>query len=128
MERTAPESEGSLPVPIQECEETMGGKLERNPDLVWRDEPERREEIVNALIEGADVGEEGWVILVDGGEMHQLNLLAGDIWMLCDGTLDEKEIALRLLAAYDADASDIECDVAEFAEDFLNRGFLVRKG
>ena len=59
----------------------------RNPELVWRDEPEEKERILKAMAKGSpeDASDSGWVIIVDGGVIHQLNLLAGEIWLLCDG-------------------------------------------
>lgn len=105
----------------------MSGELIRNEDLVWRDEPERREEIEEALERGEDAFEAGWVILVDQGEMHQLNLLAGDIWMLCDGTRDEGAIVSTLHELYDAPMEVIGADVAGFVGDCLEKGWLLRK-
>lgn len=103
------------------------GKLSRNPDLVWRDEPDRKAEILEALEKGGDAGEEGWVIIVDGGQIHQLNLLAGDIWLLCDGTRDEAEIAGELIQVYDAPIGEIVEDVTEFTARCLEEGWLLRK-
>lgn len=104
----------------------MGSRLTRNPDLVWRDEPEQREKIMAEMDAGVADSEMGWVIIVDSGEINQLNLIAGDIWMLCDGSRDEAEIADAIAAAYDADPSDISADVAEFINDCLERGWLLR--
>lgn len=106
----------------------MADKLDKNPDLVWRDEPESREAIVAALESGEGDGDAGWVIVVDAGEIQQFNLLAGDIWMLCDGTRDEGEIAAELAIRYDADPALIAADVYEFTSDCLKRGWLISTG
>ena len=53
--------------------------LLRNPDIVWRVERRREEEIVKALERGEDVAERGTVILIISGMMHQLNLVGGRI-------------------------------------------------
>lgn len=106
----------------------MEGKLDKNPDLVWRDEPESRDAIIEALEAGEGDLDAGWVIVVDGGEIHQFNLLAGDIWMLCDGTRDEGDIAAELAIRYDADPALIAADVNEFTSDCVKRGWLVRSG
>lgn len=101
-------------------------KLDKNPDLIWRDEPESREKIIQALEAGEDAIDSGWVIVVDSGEIHQFNLIAGDIWMLCDGTREEADIVAELAVRYDADPTDIAADVGEFTSDCLARGWLVR--
>lgn len=102
----------------------MKGRLERSPDLVWRDEPGLREEIEAALEAGEDAGGRGWVILVDGGRMHELNLLAGEIWLLADGTRDARAIAEVLSEQYDAPAEEVAGDVEAFVGDCLARGWL----
>jgi len=104
----------------------MSAPLRRNTDLVWRDEPERRDEILAALERGEEAGGEGWVIVVDGGVIHQLNLLAGDIWLLCDETRDEGAIALALAERYDAPTEEIRSDVDDFVRLCVERGWLIR--
>ncbi|RMG88430.1 MAG: pyrroloquinoline quinone biosynthesis peptide chaperone PqqD [Candidatus Dadabacteria bacterium] len=99
--------------------------LRRNPRLAWRDEPAARDRIVAALERGEPAGDEGWVLLIDGGQMHQLNLLAGEIWLLADGTRDEAAIAAELARRYDAPAEEIRADVEAFVADCLARGWLV---
>jgi GeoRSP system PqqD family protein len=102
------------------------GVVERNPDIVWRDEPEERDAIIAALDTGDDSAvERGWVIIVDSGQMHELNLIAGEIWMLCDGTLDPEEIACKLAEAYDAPAEEILPDVLGFVNASRARGWLL---
>jgi len=105
----------------------MSGEYLRNPKLVWRDEPERREEILATLGKGVEDEESGWVIVVDGGDIHQLNLIAGDIWMLCDGTRDEGSIAAELIKTYDVDPTMLAVDVTSFVRDCLEKGWLIRK-
>ncbi|WP_025323582.1 pyrroloquinoline quinone biosynthesis peptide chaperone PqqD [Deferrisoma camini] len=99
--------------------------LRRNPSLAWRDEPGARERILAALERGEDVADEGWVILVHAGRMHQLNLLAGEIWLLADGTRDAAAIAAELAGRYDAPADEIREDVEAFVAECLSRGWLV---
>lgn len=106
----------------------MSQPLSPHPDVIWRDEPERRDEIAAALERGEDAGQEGWVVVVDGGIIHELNLLAGDIWMLCDGVRDEEAIAEVLADRYDAPRDEILADVRDFAQACVKRGWLVRKG
>ncbi|TLN18776.1 PqqD family peptide modification chaperone, partial [bacterium] len=98
------------------------GKFFRNPDLVWRDEPEERDAIITALDSGDEAAiDRGWVIIVEGGHMHELNLIAGEIWLLCDGELDEMGIAKKLALAYDAPAEEIVNDVRAFVEAYIKR-------
>lgn len=105
----------------------MSRELLRNPDLVWRDEPDQRDAIIGAMERGEEKDEAGWVIVVDGGEIHQLNLVAGDIWMLCDGTRDEAAITAELMKVYEADFALLTIDVGAFTEDCLKKGWLTRK-
>ena len=97
----------------------------KNPDLVWRDEPAEKERILAALEKGEEVADEGWVIIVDGGVINQLNLLAGEMWLLCDGVRDEEAIAEELAEGYEAPVEMILEDVAAFVDDCAKRGWLV---
>lgn len=106
----------------------MSATLTWNPDVVWRDEPEARDEILQALERGEEIGDRGWVIVIDGGAMHQLNLLAGEIWCLADGTRDAPAIAAALAERYDAPIEDILADVDAFAADCLARGWFREEG
>lgn len=105
----------------------MSEVLIRNPSVVWRDEPRQREAILEAVERGEDVGDRGWVLLVDGGAMHELNLTAGEIWTLFDGHRGVGEVAAEIAVRYDAPAEEILADVEGFAADWLRRGWLVRK-
>jgi GeoRSP system PqqD family protein len=99
----------------------------RNPDIVWRDEPEEKQAILEALERGEDSAERGWVILVDRGQMHELNLVAGEIWCLADGTRDTEQIARELSAAYEAPYEEILADVRAFVEGGRRRGWLTEE-
>ena len=105
----------------------MSAVLVRNPAVVWRDEPAAREAIFDALARGEDVGDRGWVLLVDRGAMHELNLLGGEIWCLADGTREVGAIAASLAADYDAPAEEILSDVEDFVASCLAKGWLVRE-
>jgi pyrroloquinoline quinone biosynthesis protein D len=103
----------------------MGKTLNRNSELVWRDEPERKVEIMAELEAGKDAGDEGWVIIVDGGEINQLNLLGGEIWLLCDGTRDQNGVVEELLKHYEVPRELLEVDVGGFIKECLDRGWLI---
>ncbi|MDF1553956.1 MAG: pyrroloquinoline quinone biosynthesis peptide chaperone PqqD [Deferrisomatales bacterium] len=102
-----------------------GPILHRNPEVVWRDEPGQKEQILAALERGEQVAERGWVILVDGGQMVELNLLAGEIWCLLDGARDLGAVATTLAERFDAPADEIRADVEELVGDFTRRGWLI---
>jgi len=100
-------------------------KLIRNPEIVWRVEKRRQEQVLKALEEGEDVSQSGTVILIISGMMHQLNFVGGMIWTLCDGSRPLEEIIESLSAEFDVDRSELEEDVREFVEDLTRRGWLV---
>ena len=99
--------------------------LQRNPQIVWRHEKRREEKVLKELEEGVDVEERGTVILLISGMMHQLNLLGGMIWSLCDGTRSEEQIVTELLNEFDVEREILAEDVAEFTQDLLKREWLI---
>ncbi|WP_303720980.1 GeoRSP system PqqD family peptide chaperone [Malonomonas rubra] len=99
--------------------------LQRNPDIVWRHEKRREEQVLKEMDAGKDVEERGTVILLISGMMHQLNLLGGMIWNLCDGTRTEEQIVDCLLKEFDVERNVLAADVAEFIEDLLQREWLI---
>jgi len=101
-------------------------KLLRNPEIVWRTEKRREQDIIQAMERGEDVSGRGTVILIISGMMHQLNLVGGRIWALCDGTRSEAEVAAELAGEFEAEAAEIAGDVAEFVQELVERGWLNR--
>ena len=99
-------------------------KLARNPQIVWRNEKRREEEILAALERGEDVGERGSVILIVGGTMHQLNLVGGYIWNLCDGSRSLDDVVESLASEFDVEREVLRHDVEAFVDDLLARGWL----
>lgn len=100
-------------------------KPSRHPDIVWRIEKRREEAALRGLEEGEDVSDRGTVILILSGMMHQLNLVGGRIWALCDGTRTTAEIAGVLAADFAADPQELQDDVEEFVTDLQKRGWLI---
>ena len=49
--------------------------LKRNSDIVWRVEKQREAAVAEALEAGSDPGEQGTVLLIVSGTMHQLNMV-----------------------------------------------------
>lgn len=99
--------------------------LQRNPDIVWRHEKRREEQVLQELEAGGDVAERGTVILLISGMMHQLNLLGGMIWSLCDGTRSEEQIVDLLLQEFEVERAELAADVSEFIEDLRQREWLI---
>ena len=96
----------------------------RRANIAWREEKEARQDVVEALGEGRDAGEEGTLILVDAGQIFELNLLGADIWKLCDGRRRLADIVDGLLEEYDVEREELERDVQVFLEEMKERGWL----
>ena len=96
----------------------------RDPSVVWRDEPAQKDAILRAQEAGEPADARGWVLLVVRGEMHELNLVAGEIWCLCDGTRDLDAVARELAGRYEAPLEEIRRDVDAFVADGVRRGWL----
>jgi len=96
----------------------------RNPDIIWRIERRRQDEVLRALEAGEDAGERGTVLLIEKGTMHQLNLVGGMIWERCDGTRNLVQIVAELAAEFAVDRSELETDVTDFVTDLTRRGWL----
>jgi len=94
----------------------------RNPQIVWRVERRRREEVLRALAAGEDAGEHGTVLLIHDGTMHQLNLVGGMIWERCDGTRSLGQIAAELAGEFAVGQEEVAHDVEEFVTDLAGRG------
>ena len=96
----------------------------RRANIAWREEKEARKDALEALEEGRDAADEGTLILVDAGQVFQLNLLGADVWKLCDGRREPAEIVDALLAEYDVERDELERDVLGFLEEMRERGWL----
>ena len=99
--------------------------LQRNPQIVWRHEKRREEQVLQDLEAGDDVTDRGTVILLISGMMHQLNLLGGMIWSLCDGSRTEAQIVDHLHEEFDVEREELAKDVADFIQDLLQREWLI---
>ena len=97
----------------------------RNPEIIWRIERRRRDEVLQALSVGEDAGERGTVLLIEKGTMHQLNLVGGMIWERCDGTRTGQQIALELAGEFAVEQAELEDDVNVFITDLVRRGWLL---
>jgi len=102
-------------------------KIKRNPEIAWREEEEMRNKVEEILKQGGETEEaskKGTVTLVYSGAMHQLNLLGGEIWKLCDGTRTEEEIGEELLKTFDVERDILLKDLKEFILDLQNKKWL----
>ena len=101
--------------------------LKRNQEIVWRVEKQREAEVAKALEAGSDPGEQGTVLLIVSGTMHQLNMVGGTIWQLADGSRSKDQITDDLADDYDVDRSELEEDVSNFVDDLVQRGWLINE-
>jgi len=97
----------------------------RRPNIAWREEKEARQEVVAALEEGREAADEGTLVLVDAGQVFELNLLGADIWKLCDGRRSVEEIVDELQQGYEVGRRELESDVRDFLEEMKERGWLL---
>ena len=99
-------------------------RLYRNPDIVWRVEKRRQQAVLDRLEQGEEIEDEGTVILLISGMMHQLNLLGGMIWSLCDDGCDVDQLVAELQKEFDVESDILRADVLEFVDDLIERGWL----
>jgi len=100
--------------------------LQRNPHIIWRVEKRREKEVIEALAAGDAPPDSGTVTLIQSGMMHQLNLIGGMIWQLCDGTRDLEALVDELAGEFDVARDELRADVEDFVNDLENRGWLTR--
>jgi pyrroloquinoline quinone biosynthesis protein D len=98
--------------------------LHRNSDIVWRIEKRKQQAVIDRLEAGDEIEDEGTVILLISGMMHQLNLLGGMIWNLCDGTRTIDSVVFELQKEFDVTKETLQADVQEFIDDLVERGWL----
>ena len=59
--------------------------------------------------------------------MHQLNLLGGEVWKLCDGTLDREGLLVKLLDVFEVHEAVLSGDVNTFLDEMLEKGLIHEK-
>lgn len=99
-------------------------KIFRNPDVLWREEEEPRQEAMDGLEQGEDVSDVGTALLFHNGQMISLNILGAEIWKLCDGRT-VAEIIVELLAAFEVDENELISDVTAFLAELDEKGFIL---
>ena len=99
-------------------------KIQRNPNVMWREEDERLAEVREALERGEDVGETGTSVLFSGGTMLSLNVLGTEIWKLCDGrTVDD--LVAELLPQIEVEENVLREDIRSFLGELAEKGFIT---
>lgn len=98
----------------------------RRAGIGWREEKEAARDVRAALEEGRDAGEEGTLILVDSGQVFELNLLGAEVWKLCDGSRTVDAVVEELLRGYDVGREELVKDVYAFLEEMDGRGWMVK--
>jgi GeoRSP system PqqD family protein len=98
-------------------------RIERNPDILWREEDEAAEEAAGLLARGEDAAEVGTAILFADGTMVTLNILGTEIWKICDG-LTEEELITRLLQEFEVEESVLRSDVAAFLHELAEKRYI----
>jgi GeoRSP system PqqD family protein len=96
----------------------------RRPGLAWREEKEARREVLATLDQGGDAVDEGTLILVDSGQVFELNLLGADIWKLCDGERTVGDVVDDLFDRYDVERDELDKDVRAFLSQMEERGWM----
>lgn len=99
-------------------------RIKRNPEIVWRTEVDEKELLTKAE-NGEDISDYPVVTLVIADMIHQLNYVAGKIWMLADGTIGEDEIVSEILKGFDVDEKTLKKDVKFFLNQLLEKGWLI---
>ena len=98
--------------------------IQRNPNVMWREEIDALAEAQAGLDRGDDVGEVGTAVLFSGGAMLSINVLGTEIWKLCDGRCID-DIVAELLEQFDVEEDLLRCDVRAFLDDLTKKGFIT---
>ena len=101
-------------------------KIFRNPDVMWREEDEFRDQAYKGLDTGEDVAEIGTSILLYSGKMHSLNILGTEIWKLCDGKTPEEMVSL-LREHFDVEDKVLREDISEFLQNMKEEGLIYEE-
>lgn len=98
-------------------------RVQRNPDVLWREEDDARAQAYEGLEQGDDVEELGTSLLFSDGVMVTLNILGTEIWKLCDGRSVD-EILSALMQQFDVEADVLKADVTFFLAELAGKGFI----
>jgi pyrroloquinoline quinone biosynthesis protein D len=88
----------------------------RNPDVLWRREPDTSEG-------GASQEEAVAAILFSGGSMLSLNEFGIELWEMCDGRSVD-ELVASLMPEFDVDEDVLRTDILDFLASLSQKGFI----
>lgn len=94
----------------------------RNPEVAWREE-DALKEALEGLGRGEDVSEVGTSILFLDGNMLSLNIVATEVWRLCDGKTPD-EMMSELMQKFEVEPSVLSEDVMGLLSELEEKGFL----
>ncbi len=100
------------------------GKIQRNPNVMWREEEEALAGAREALGRGEDAGEVGTSVLFCGGTMLSLNFIGTEVWKHCDGR-SVAGIVAELLPQFEVEEGVLSEDVEAFLAELAERGFIT---
>ncbi len=101
-------------------------KIFRNPDAMWREEDESRDQANQGLETGEDVADIGTSIILHSGKMHSLNILGTEIWKLLDGkSLDE--IVASLQEGFEVEEEVLREDIKTFLSEMKEEGLIYEE-
>jgi GeoRSP system PqqD family protein len=63
----------------------------------------------------------------EGGWLHKLNNMGAEIWNMCDGRLDIKEITDNICNEFDVEKDIVEADVYSFIEELSQKELVILK-
>lgn len=102
----------------------MMQNIQRNPNVMWREEADALAAAQTGMNSGEDVGEIGTAVLFSGGAMLSINVLGMEIWKLCDGR-NADSIVAALLEEFEVDEAILRSDVQDFLDDLKKKGFIT---
>ncbi len=98
-------------------------RIQRNPDILWREEDDVRDEAISALERGEDVAEVGTSLLFAGGQMVVLNMLGTEVWKRCDGKSFD-DLVSEILVEFEVEEELLRADVTAFLAELEGKGFI----
>jgi pyrroloquinoline quinone biosynthesis protein D len=101
-------------------------KIQRNPNVMWREEKDALATVSEGLDRGDDVEDLGTAVLFSGGTMLSINFLGTEIWKLCDGR-DMDGIVAELLERFDVEEDVLRQDIGSFIAELSGKGFITHE-
>ena len=98
-------------------------KVFRNPNVMWREEDQLREQVYEGLEKGEDVENTGTSVLYADNTIISLNILGTEIWKHCEGMTIE-EIVSALIGQFDVDRAVLRDDVMKFLSELKEKGLI----